>query len=733
MIFHLKRFDFNLRTLQRSKINDHFSFPSRVDLRPYTSEHLSQPDTEGEEDIFELVGVLVHAGTAESGHYYSYIRERPSFGERQNWVEFNDDTVTPWDPANMETATFGGSERMYDNGAQFDKTYSAYMLFYQRASSLRAEQETMSKLKTDVPLRVGIAGSLKEHILDENTVILRRHCLFDPSHTKLVHHLFGHCNNLFEPSTGNEGIHQNNDGNASEPANDHRVKDHAMRLLVSNFDQIVTRAKDMPDFTAFSALIQESVTRCAWCAVAFFRYFDRRRESLRALLLRNPDIQVREFMSKIFVWVLQRIALMLPHLYRPEDQAESDMDDDTDKASRDQVSHGLPFIKVTVQIFNHLWRYFHIHIKAWDEFFAAILGFASLGSSEAAYVLGGDYLAKILKIIAADPSMNLPPNYARMLQTIMRRASNRGPPSYTALIALINFLLHLLHPELGPEHITEDAEERRENKGPPFNWTSNEVELIHSGFDSETSSLFVEKLLSIDQAPENTDRIIQFLVKLSPEMDGRILGTLKRCIRGDSSTQMMDPFLRAARVYLENTKQIDCATKITHHIFLQAKSLQNTEGPYFVQFFRSALHLGRPEAAFNNAVRGYALTLVPRWVPWLLSARDAATQSATRDFLNSELFEDSDLSAFAGAADDDTLRQQDDEEGKDELASVIKQVGISCLMYLQDHHIRRRVSLRRSIANLFMLILSQCMTVINTDGETQNNLDVEYMLLRQGT
>ncbi|KAH6890396.1 hypothetical protein B0T10DRAFT_317763 [Thelonectria olida] len=721
MIFHLKRFDFNLRTLQRSKINDYFQFPSRVNLRPYTIEHLSQPDEDGEEDMFELVGILVHAGTAESGHYYSYIRERPSFGDRQNWVEFNDDLVTPWDPAQMENSTFGGPERVYDNTIQYDKTYSAYMLFYQRASSLRAEQEAMKQLNTPVPLRVDIPGSLREHILDENTVILRRHCLFDPSHTKLVHMLFNRTSELFQrvSSDDNTGL--------TTDEKDHQVKDLAMKMVVSNFDQIVTRVRDIPDFPAFTKLIHDAIARCSWCAVAFFEYFDKRRESLRALLLRNPDNQVRTFMSKIFIWSLERISVALPDLYNPKSpgRSSSEMDEDVDEVSPGQPNR-LPFIEATVHIFNHLWRFFHIHIKAWDEFFAAILGFVRLGSREAAHILAGDYLAKILKIIAADPLMKLPPNYARMLQTIMRRASNRGPPSYMALIPLINYLLHQLEPQLGPDVIVEEPTERLENMEAPFNWTSEEVELVHSGFDSGSSSLFTEKLLSIDQAPDSTDRIIEFLVRLSPEADMRVLATLKRCIRGDSSTQMMDPFLRAARVYLENTEQFDCATKIVQHIFVQAKSLQNTEGPFFVQFFNTALHLQRPEAGFNSAVRTYALKLVPRWTPLLLAARDATTRVVTKDFLDRELFQEP-----QDDDDDETFTEEDDDEVKVDMAHIKKSVGTSCLLYLQENHLRRRVQLKRGVADLFMYVVGQCVTAINTDTETQDNLDCEFLMLQQ--
>ena len=36
-------------------------------------------------------------GTAESGHYYSFIKDR----ESHNWFEFNDTIVHPFDPEDI--------------------------------------------------------------------------------------------------------------------------------------------------------------------------------------------------------------------------------------------------------------------------------------------------------------------------------------------------------------------------------------------------------------------------------------------------------------------------------------------------------------------------------------------------------------------------------------------------------------------------------------------------------
>ena len=62
----------------RYKLNDYFEFPLELDLLKYTEQVLSEEiEQTHDENYFKyrLVGVLVHSGTAESGHYYSYIKD----------------------------------------------------------------------------------------------------------------------------------------------------------------------------------------------------------------------------------------------------------------------------------------------------------------------------------------------------------------------------------------------------------------------------------------------------------------------------------------------------------------------------------------------------------------------------------------------------------------------------------------------------------------------------------
>ena len=66
-------------------------------------------ETNDEENCeYELVGVTVHTGTADGGHYYSFIRDRTHTTKRDKWFLFNDAEVKPFDPNQIPAECFGG-------------------------------------------------------------------------------------------------------------------------------------------------------------------------------------------------------------------------------------------------------------------------------------------------------------------------------------------------------------------------------------------------------------------------------------------------------------------------------------------------------------------------------------------------------------------------------------------------------------------------------------------------
>ena len=55
-------------------------FPWLLDMEPYTADGISRQEQEGDipakQQLYELVGIVVHSGQASAGHYYSFIKEK---------------------------------------------------------------------------------------------------------------------------------------------------------------------------------------------------------------------------------------------------------------------------------------------------------------------------------------------------------------------------------------------------------------------------------------------------------------------------------------------------------------------------------------------------------------------------------------------------------------------------------------------------------------------------------
>lgn len=143
LITTLKRFEFDMDQMIRVKVNDFCEFPHELDMTHYTQEYLTKKAKGGEFTLkyhqdyysYELVGVVVHSGTADSGHYYSYIKEQERFedGKNEQWYEFNDTMVRDFDKAEIPSECYGGVEQSMGWGNQRHmKPNSAYIAFYKR-------------------------------------------------------------------------------------------------------------------------------------------------------------------------------------------------------------------------------------------------------------------------------------------------------------------------------------------------------------------------------------------------------------------------------------------------------------------------------------------------------------------------------------------------------------------------------------------------------------------------
>ena len=222
MIVHLQRIIFDWEAMVNMKVNSRLEFPHELNIEPYTQDGLEwrekqkarekkakggaaeekadeQPKKEQEDGDqkekeaeiqssekdgkeqtaedeeplgpymkhpkeyyeYRLAGIVVHIGTADFGHYYSYINtnrgdpRKQGANTKNKWLEFNDSTIRDFDVKNIESECFGGASS--DSGddswgwgkAGRDNSKNAYILVYERvvkdSVKMIVHEETESK------------------------------------------------------------------------------------------------------------------------------------------------------------------------------------------------------------------------------------------------------------------------------------------------------------------------------------------------------------------------------------------------------------------------------------------------------------------------------------------------------------------------------------------------------------------------------------------------------------
>lgn len=176
LVLSLKRFDLDYNTFETVKINSRYEFEETLNMKQYTleaKELLEAAQTEerrsetgsimdiGENDAgngeesdplavlpdedyeYRLAGVLVHAGVAQGGHYYSFVKDRTS----GKWYRFDDEDVTPFDPKLIEQECFGGKmkkETKYSNGqvhtVESEQFANALLVFYEKVKPSKFDE-----------------------------------------------------------------------------------------------------------------------------------------------------------------------------------------------------------------------------------------------------------------------------------------------------------------------------------------------------------------------------------------------------------------------------------------------------------------------------------------------------------------------------------------------------------------------------------------------------------------
>ena len=180
LAIQLKRFDYDWERDIAVKSNEYFEFPRELEMEPYTVKGVARierqlaqkknntnqlfddEDIDIEDDrftLYKLVGIVVHSGQANGGHYYSFIQSKSdedpvrtsegdnsnsvySGNESHNWFKFDDNDVSEFkmDDEEMRNQCYGGeyTGEVYDNLMKRTalkkqkRWWNAYILFYEK-------------------------------------------------------------------------------------------------------------------------------------------------------------------------------------------------------------------------------------------------------------------------------------------------------------------------------------------------------------------------------------------------------------------------------------------------------------------------------------------------------------------------------------------------------------------------------------------------------------------------
>ncbi|GAM23819.1 hypothetical protein SAMD00019534_069940 [Acytostelium subglobosum LB1] len=312
LILHLKRFEFDLENMRNIKLNDYCEFPKQINMGPYTRETVESRSSSksttnvsiikrlaSHDQLYDLNGIVVHHGTADSGHYITLVKDSSG-----NWFELNDTYVQPYDERRIEQDCFGGFEdvREFDKATQKyimvrrPKTGNAYMLFYKKINnnpevapqpSTPVTNMDINSLSVPSPntesqlvsTKPKIPKEVLETVWNENRSFLLEKYLFDVDFTTFIWDIVNlNHNPTFDSLLPTKST-------TVQSADQILALQSSIKLATRYIVDIYSHAKERPllDVWAYhlKRLMRDSVQGAEW----FIRYLVENRNIMRGLIM----------------------------------------------------------------------------------------------------------------------------------------------------------------------------------------------------------------------------------------------------------------------------------------------------------------------------------------------------------------------------------------------------------------------------------------------------------------
>lgn len=623
----------------RSKINDEFQFPQRIDMTPYKVEYLSDADSSIGPDVFELVGVLVHTGTAESGHYYSYTQERPSASNVPSWVEFNDSDVSRFDPSTIADHCFGGHGDAHSmGGVHVNKVWNAYMLFYQRVSTIDESKKACLPLKMNHPVQVSLPLSLSSGISLDNEILIRTYCLLDQCYIKFVEELL-ELPQLF-------GL---------DAPNRTELERLAIRVGLETYEQLVARTKEYTCYEEIFSDVCQAIKRSPHAALEGVEWVCDRGTALQNIILRISNVEIRARGIMMIVGCLKTVL----------DQLKPDALDDSDRDIWRR--HVEPAIENVVGKLNDLWTPLQAIPRAWDDYFGLLVKLSEAGPDVIPLLLKHDFLLRCLQLVWLERDdkkhlRHLYPAYCRLQEKGRRYVQGN-------MIALLYSLLNCV--DLTVPALPDDAPRTNSPNG-KFYLSMSEADLIWT-IEAEGVLSMLFRLLTSEQFNHLPValRIVGIFAAAEPEGGflNNIVKTLKAGLRF-SPADLCTPFLKATVHFCENAPSEEHVAAMIYHVAQGVDSIGNRGGLEHYEFFQNICSSTNTRAHLDsNWFASLVISKIPEYGPTLLMDQDRLTRQYMLETINEALFNHHDSDDM-----DEDNRQKKANLGRDLTRSCVDKI-----------------------------------------------------------
>jgi ubiquitin carboxyl-terminal hydrolase 9/24 len=338
LILSLKRFDLDYTTFETVKLNSRCEFGQTLNMKRYTLEGMEAIDSagegeEGKEDPtpmdtndddavdplsslpdddyeYKLAGVLVHAGVAQGGHYYSFIRDRTPAGasDGDKWYRFDDEDVTVFDPSSIEAECFGGKvkrETKIHSGqvhaVESEQFANALMLFYEKVKradqpmKVSTDEEHASSAKESQLSKTSGYDAFEPDVRRSNATHRWQTFLFDGEFHNFLLELLKRSGRSSGPST---------DRMETSPVQDVSWRGPVLQLLFSFFLDVLLYSAQKPSLDEWTDRLSNIITLDRECAKMFVHDLAARTATVSSNWLRTYTSDCPDRRSRIAALVI---------------------------------------------------------------------------------------------------------------------------------------------------------------------------------------------------------------------------------------------------------------------------------------------------------------------------------------------------------------------------------------------------------------------------------------------